>query len=138
VEAVRHETAKEFLRVLESSASNDGLKKGFEESVEDAVKAACGALEKVAKVHDKTQSGIENIVRLAAKTWLESCSQKYRLMVILPDGSDDILSGEHSDSRPIKLVVRPELRRYGDSQGKALMRGEPLASWKGQTEQYGK
>jgi hypothetical protein len=104
--------------------------------VAKAMDAICSTLLKVATIQAKDRKSLESIVRLAGRVWLESCSQRYRLIVILPHGSGDILSYVASNHDSLELVVRPDLKRYGDSQGKGLMRGEPLASWKAQIETY--
>jgi hypothetical protein len=124
------------LKAVEPSASHSGLKASFEASVTSVTDAICLALLKVVTVQEKDRKNLENVVRLAGKIWLESCSQRYRLIVVLQHGSGDILSRMSADEDNLKLVIRPDLKRYGDSHGKGLMRGEPLAGWKGQVETY--
>lgn len=136
VERDRYETAKAFLDTIESSTNEGGCKDSFEESIANAVSAMTRELEKVASLKIREEKSLESIVRLAAKTWLESCSQRYRLVVITTHGSGDILSYGTPQPSGLKLIIRPDLKRYGDSQGKDLMRGEPLAGWKGSVESY--
>jgi hypothetical protein len=136
IERSRFELAKAFSDAIEPAANPGDFKESFEESIASAVRVICRALDRVATVQDKDRKTSESIVRLAAKTWLESCSQRYRLIVTVPHGSGDILSNSGSHEGSLRLIVRPELTRYGDSQGKDLMRGEPLAGWKGQVEIY--
>jgi len=119
-----------------SSATSSGLKESFERSVTAVMNSISRALERVAIVQAKERRSLETIVRLAAKIWLESCSQRYRLVVVLSHGSGDILSSTSSFDGTLRLIVRPDLKRYGDSQGKHLTRGEPVAGWKGLLETY--
>jgi hypothetical protein len=132
----RFETAKASLDAVEPSASHSTLKSSFEASVTNAMDVICHTLLKVTSIRAEDRKSLDSIIRLAGRVWLGSCSQRYRLIVILPHGSGDILSYVASNHNNLKLVVRPDLKRYGDSQGKGLMRGEPLASWKAQIETY--
>ncbi|KAH8727124.1 hypothetical protein GQ44DRAFT_825222 [Phaeosphaeriaceae sp. PMI808] len=135
-ERARFENAKAYKDALEPAASNSETKRGFENSTAAAVDAICDAISKVATVQAANSKNLENIVHSAAKIWLESCSQRYRLVVILPDGISDMLSYSNRNDGPFRVVVRPELKRYGDSQGKGLRRGEQLSGWQSQVESY--
>lgn len=135
-ERARFETAKAFLAAVGPSAGESASKRGFESSIKDAIIATCRALVKVARVQEDHRKSLDAILRLAGKTWLECCCQRYRLLVVFPEGNSDVLSSDSVDDTPIKLVIRPDLKRYGDSQGRNLIRGEPLAGWKGLTEVY--
>jgi hypothetical protein len=136
VERARFENAKAFMDAVEPSAMHSGLKDSFEDAIAGTVSTICREIEKVATAQAKDEKLLESIVRLAAKTWLESCSQRYRLVVIVSQGSGNMLSYCTPRDDSIRLVVRPDLMRYGDSQGKDLMRGESLAGWKGLVETY--
>lgn len=118
------------------SSASGNVKESFERSVTAVVNSIIRALERVAAVQAKDRRGLETVVRLAGKIWLESCSQRYRLVVVLSHGSGDILSLPGAFQGALKLIVRPDLKRYGDSQGKHLTRGEPVAGWKGLLETY--
>ncbi|KAH7095167.1 hypothetical protein FB567DRAFT_21848 [Paraphoma chrysanthemicola] len=137
IERTRFEAAKAFLDAVDPSAGDSAAKKSFEASIISTMDAICRALVQVATVQAKDRKRLEGVVRSAAKTWLESCSQRYRLIVVLPEGSSRILTSAFVDDGALSLVVRPDVKRYGDSYGKDLMRGEPLAGWKGFTENYG-
>lgn len=108
----------------------------FERSVNAVVNSIIRALERVTMLHADNRGSLETMVHLAAKIWLESCSQRYRLIVVLSNGSGDILSSTGTVDMPLRLIIRPDLKRYGDSQGKHLTRGEPVAGWKSLTETY--
>jgi hypothetical protein len=125
------------MSAVEPSAIESALKSSFEDSIIAAMTATCHALRKVARIQEDHRKSLQSILRLAAKTWLEVCSQRYRLIVLLPDGFGDILSSKPTDESPFTLIVKPDLKRYGDSQGSGLMRGELLGGWKGLVQTYG-
>jgi hypothetical protein len=124
------------MNAVGSSSSGSSVNDSFERSVKAVVNRIARALEKVAIVQAEHRRSLETMVHLAAKIWLESCSQRYRLIVVLSNGSGDILSSTGSVDAPLRLIIRPDLKRYGDSQGKHLTRGEPVAGWKSLTETY--
>ncbi|KAJ4365714.1 hypothetical protein N0V83_008334 [Neocucurbitaria cava] len=125
-ERSRYESAKAFLGAIEPSAPQGRLKEGYEEAVKTAVSAICRALDKVAIVEAREQKILEGILRLSAKIWLEFCSQRYRLMVVMSKGSGDILTSMGSATGSLSLIVRPDLKRYGDSQGRDLERASQI------------
>jgi hypothetical protein len=69
---------------------------------------------------------LEALIRLCAKTWMEFCSQPYRLLITLPPGSGDLLSAPKPVERPLVLVGSPELKRYGNAQGEELGKGDVM------------
>ncbi|KAF2026787.1 hypothetical protein EK21DRAFT_115409 [Setomelanomma holmii] len=144
IERSRFETAKAFLDAIESSAGvspakqtiDESITTTIDESITTTMNAICGALVDVAKVQTRDRKGLEGVVRFAVKIWLESCSQRYRLIVVLPEVHRHILTPGFVENGGLRLVVRPDVKRYGDSHGKDLMRGESLAGWKGLSETY--
>lgn len=115
---------------MEPSARPSGddlqLKNGYERSVSELLDALYHALGKVAILEDKQARMLESLVRLCAKTWIEFCSQPYRLIASLPDGSGDLLSQSKMKERALTLVLSPELKRYGNSKGEHLTSGEVI------------
>jgi hypothetical protein len=130
IEKRRYETAKSFLAVVEPPARPPGnnlqLKNGYERSISDLLDALYHALGKVAILDDGQAKMLEGLVRLTARTWTEFCAQPYRLIVSLPGGSEDILSESRTRERTFALVLNPELKRYGNSQGEHLASGEVI------------
>jgi hypothetical protein len=106
------------------SGDNLRLKAGYNKSISDLLDALHAALENVATIRDRQAKTLEGLVRLCARTWMEFCSQPYRLIVSLPAGSGDLLSDPRTKERAPTLVLSPELRRYGNSQGEHLASGE--------------
>jgi hypothetical protein len=92
-------------------------------------KLFASALESITQLSDKDCKAVTNLVRMCAKTWMECCSPPYRLLVSLPDGSGDLLAQIPLDRQALALVVRPELKRYGDSRGGNRIRGEVVVAY---------
>ena len=128
MERRRFELAKSFLSVIERSTTSTGgdlrLKASYEASISVTIEVLSGAASKVASVDVRHRSRLESLVRLCAKTWLQFCSQPYRLIVALPAGSGDLLSSPQRSEKALTLAISPELKRYGNSQGENLQRGE--------------
>lgn len=135
VERSRYESAKAFLDAIESPGNNRG-KDGYEDSVITILNTMCRALNRVTTVERKHSKILEGILRLATKVWLELCSQRYRLVVIILEGSDSLLTSMSANSGSLSLILRPDLKRYGDSHGSDLTRGEAVSGWRGQVETY--
>ncbi|KAF2827327.1 hypothetical protein CC86DRAFT_466119 [Ophiobolus disseminans] len=135
VERSRFENAKAYTNAV-GSTTNSSVRESFERSVTAIMNSIIRATERVATIQANDHRVLETVVRLAGKIWLESCSQRYRVVVVVSHGSGDILSLPGEFEGTLRLVVRPEVKRYGDSQGKHLTRGEPVAGWKGLLETY--
>jgi len=115
---------------MEPSARPSGddlrLKNGYERSISELLDTLHRALGKVATLEDRQAKMLESLVGLCAKTWIEFCSQPYRLIASLPDGSGDLLSQPKLRERALTLVLSPELKRYGNSKGEHLTIGEMI------------
>ncbi|KAI4627402.1 uncharacterized protein J4E87_003965 [Alternaria ethzedia] len=126
----RYETAKLFLACMEPSTRPSGddlrLKNGYERSISELLDTLHHALGKVATLQNRQANMLESLVRLCAKTWIEFCSQPYRLIASLPEGSGDLLSLPKLRERALTLVLSPELKRYGNSKGEHLTNGEMI------------
>lgn len=141
VESARYENARAFLAAVEhpSQAGIDGrrLKESFDSSVSRALGEIRSSLENVSALGASDDKTLESIIRLCAKVWLECCSQRYRLLVRLPAEADDHLActtkrGAYS----LKLVVKPDIKRFGNSQGEDLAMGEAVTGWRGLIQSY--
>jgi hypothetical protein len=140
VEKRRYESAKSFLGVMESPARPSGdnlrLKESYESSISMTLDALCHTLGRVAILETRHDKILEGLVRLCAKTWLEFCSQPYRLLVSLPNGSGDLLSSPRTNERALTLVLNPELKRYGNSQGENFVRGDVVPDCQAVVQSY--
>ena len=140
MEKSRYERARTFLAAIEPSSkttpADRKLKSSHESAVTEAKTDLHRALGRVAYLAERDQKILDNIVRLCAKIWLECCSQRYRLIMILPDGIANLLSSPKREIRPLKLLVKPYIKRFGTSQGDDLAAGEAVTGWKGLVERY--
>lgn len=136
----RYESAKRFLKAVDSSSKPSPIERDTKTSFDDSVLRITDELKttlgKVAQLDDREKKGLESIVRLCARTWLECCSQRYRLLVVLPDGVNDLMSLSGRDVRAVKLLVQPHIKRFGTSQGEDLARGEAVTGWTGLVSAY--
>lgn len=142
IEKNRYEQARIFLTAIEPSAKsspdNQNLKYSHEIAVERARNELNYALGRVAYLAERDRKILDNIVRLCAKIWLECCSQRYRILVTLPDGLDDLLMLPRRDTHTLRLLVKPDIKRFGTSQGGDITTGESVTGWKGLVERYPK
>lgn len=56
--------------------------------------------------------------------------------MIMPDGLANPLSGSRREIRTLRLLVKPDIKRFGTSQGGDLATGEAVTGWKGLVERY--
>ena len=142
MEKSRYEQARIFLTAIEPSAKsspdNWNLKNSHEIAVERARNDLHCALGRVAYLAERDRKILDNIVRLCAKIWLECCSQRYRILVTLSDGLDDLLTSPRRDAHTLRLLVKPYIKRFGTSQGGDITTGEIVTGWNGLVERYPK
>jgi hypothetical protein len=112
------------------------IKASHEEAISATLEALFRALGNVASLEESHNGMLERLVRLCAKTWLEFCSQPYRLLVNLPRSSGDLLSEPRMNIRAIVLVISPELKRYGNSQGENLVQGDVVPDCQATVQPY--
>lgn len=93
-------------------------------------------VEKVGILRERDQKALEKIVRMSTELWLECCSQRYRLIVTLDGGIEDWLAKEDMDSKTVKLVLRPGLKRFGNAHGDRMEIEEPVTGWRTVVEAY--
>lgn len=108
----------------------------YEKLVALTVNAIARNIEKVATFQEKDRKALQKIVRLSAELWLECCSQRYRLIVTLAGGIEDVLGISQGNIRLAKLVLKPELRRFGNSHGDQLANEELIAGWRSAVDIY--
>ena len=139
-ERSRYEMAKSCLMAVQNkgdmNAQQISRRESYNDSVRRIVEDVSGIIGKVAPVDVADQQRLDDLVGTAGILWLEVCSQRYRLRVVLPSESEDVMMRDANDCRPIKLVFKPGLMRFGNSQGQELTREEYVGSWKGQTVEY--
>jgi len=76
------------------------------------------------------------LVTDAANNWLKICSQRYRILVVLPYTKVNFFKSKKREPSSIRLVKKPEVRRIGNSNGKELGKQEAIANWEGEEVVY--
>jgi hypothetical protein len=119
----RYATIKECRAALEKAASEldprARVRKGFKTSLDALTQELTSALREVSNLEKGSVQAAGSIVKKAAKMWLEFGMQRCRILVIM-QGSN-LKSTEERIRRAreatLKLVVVPELKRFGSSKG---------------------
>jgi len=140
IEKQRYETARSLLTAIEApgqgSTEHQELRTAYSETISTLVTIISQAIERVASLNERDLKLLDALVNLSGRTWLECCSQRYRLIMQLPIAEGNILNLPRKEAQALTLVVSPELKRYGSSQGEQLHGGEPITGWKGLTVSY--
>ncbi|KAF2115770.1 hypothetical protein BDV96DRAFT_574451 [Lophiotrema nucula] len=138
----RYERAKPFCDTLERAGTSDVDKKHkneFNRSVRGVVGMISDAIGKVATLGVKERQVLHDVVEMAGKLWLEVGSQRYRIRVGFPlyaGTTVDILNSQRTFHESLTVVIRPELRRFGNSLGQELSNVETLSGWNGDLQTH--
>jgi hypothetical protein len=104
--------------------------------VENIARDIIVALDNVATVNLRDRQKLKDLVDKAGRLWLEACSQRYRIVVKVPPKSEDVLTKATYSHETLTLVIRPALRRYGNSQGLDLEHEDIVGDWQEMIELY--
>lgn len=92
----------------------------------------CQELEKITQVTSNDRQSMTELVKKAAKLWLEVGQQRYRLYVLMSESGKEPVRGSVPDhDGALSIVVTPGLRRFGNSQGDRLDKEEIVMGCKG-------
>lgn len=105
------------------------IKFGYEDTLERTKEELLAMLGMVADLGEEDIESWGEIPRKAADMWISMGTQRCRLIVVIPGGE---ISSQEDRARQarvegLELVIKPELRRYGDSKGQDLGRVEEMA-----------
>ncbi|KAH6724440.1 hypothetical protein BKA61DRAFT_588455 [Leptodontidium sp. MPI-SDFR-AT-0119] len=137
-EVWRYETMKNCVEATSQAPAGteprNTLKRGYEQSVTETAKELSDELEMVSTISPSEKQRLGDLVRKAAKLWMEIGQQRYRMFVLMSETNI-----EATRSRPkavnregkLSLVVIPELRRMGNAQGEKLDKNELIMDCKG-------
>ena len=101
------------LRNLENQKQNSS----FERSLKATVSDLSRRIQRVASFSEGETEQLKEMVQKAAELWLETCSQRYRIMIVLPSAEGNIFGSSKVKSSVLKLIGKPEVRRIGNAQG---------------------
>ena len=135
----RYETIKACLdainrSLLDCSGPDYNLKQSYEKCLKDATEDVSHELGRVATLSHNEKQRISDLVRKAAKLWLEIGRQRYRVFLLMSQsGAKPSRSGQVFVNRDgmQELVADPELRRMGNAQGERLEKDELVSDCKG-------
>ncbi|KAF2201017.1 hypothetical protein GQ43DRAFT_463500 [Delitschia confertaspora ATCC 74209] len=135
-EKARSETIKRCLEQIQQE-SGSNVKRCSDQTLSTVTDQVLNAVKRVTTTGPKEVEDLRKLVNTAAKLWLEVCSQRYRILVVLPNSTGNIFDREQKrDNRALKVIVKPELRRIGNSQGQELSKQEAIGKWKGEEVVY--
>ncbi|KAF2188027.1 hypothetical protein K469DRAFT_704299 [Zopfia rhizophila CBS 207.26] len=136
----RSDRVKECLEALEQarnpSEERQKRKQGYNQTLGTAVEEISQAVKRISLLDERKLQTLQDLVRLAGRLWLDIGSQRHRIIVVVPGSSENVLKGTKTGSKPIELVLKPEVRRFGNSQGQELDRVDVVGGCKGEYESY--
>ncbi|KAF2733042.1 hypothetical protein EJ04DRAFT_296406 [Polyplosphaeria fusca] len=138
-ERARYEKAKAFLESLrKGNVTEEDIRRrtAFNRRTADVVHEISVAVGKVAPLGFKEQQKLKELVDMAGKLWLETCCQRFRIIVWVPPESEDSLTKLTYSHTSLTLCVRPALRRFGNAQGVDLDREDIVGNWQQVSEPY--
>ncbi|KAL6709498.1 hypothetical protein ACN47E_001433 [Coniothyrium glycines] len=140
IETKRCEDAKHCLLLLEADSTYEtgdgGLKECCDLGVLATVDMIYNMLQKVSNPSEQDRKAVETIVQDALKSWLECCSQTYRLIVDLRTENGNVLLSAPTAISSLNLVRTPDLRRFGALDSNDLLKEEPVKGWIGSIELF--
>jgi hypothetical protein len=109
------------------------VKRQFESTLTETSEEIYHELMKVAYLDNIEKQRIRDLVKRAAKLWLEVGQQRYRMFLIMTNSTQEPARSNESALRAgkMQLVVAPELRRMGNAQGERLEKDELVMDCEG-------
>lgn len=102
------------------------MKRDFKISLDNTKKKISDALAKVSDLDNGTLQSLEDIPKKAAKMWIEMGTQRCRILIAMQGSNltsqSDRVKKAHEDV--LKLVIIPQLWRFGNSKGQDLYKKE--------------
>jgi hypothetical protein len=125
--------------IEKADSSQYPVKEAFERSVAALTNELIKVLSMVRSVDGDTRSDMKSLANKAARMWLDLGSRHFRIQVVIPDQT--VKSIQNLSTRPgyrglVELVIKPELRRAGNSMGGDLNREEVISGCKGEFSSF--
>jgi hypothetical protein len=135
----RYETMKGCQEAMRISPSKYDprikIRNGYQTSMDHIAMNLSEAFEMITTITDEQSQGIRALSEKAAKLWISFGTQRCRLFFVLQSKKDAIETG--SDDRceaVVEFVIRPELKRVGDSDGISFVKMQTVAGCEGETK----
>jgi hypothetical protein len=107
-------------------------REAFEQTLAIIFADIAHTVERVASLGLKESDLLKKLIKTAADSWLEICSQRYRVLVVLPSSNGNVFKAGQRRSGALRLIAKPEIRRIGNAQGQELGKGEvTIGGWQG-------
>ena len=119
---------------LQEWEDNYNVKQGYELSVKEIAEDICRELARVASVSVGEKQRMSDLVRKAARLWLEVGQQRCRMFLVMSCSNNEPARSDPASldqDGTQELVVVPELRRMGNAQGERLDKDELVLDCKG-------
>jgi hypothetical protein len=107
------------MEAVEKSTGDPLLKGAYIQNTQQIGDNIIRTLGRLVATTSSQQNAIKDMVRQAAKLWLDIGIQRCRILIIVPQGSRGT-SRRHDGQRLREFVVQPEVQRFGNSQGENL------------------
>jgi hypothetical protein len=111
------------------------LKQQYELSLKEATNEMLHHLENVGIVEETDHQRMGDLVKKAAKLWLEAGQQRCRLFLLMSEdgkGPPPSVPSAEARGRVHDIIVTPEVRRMGNSQGERLDKEEVVQGCEGE------
>jgi hypothetical protein len=115
----RYDSVQKCMDAVEKPSGDPLLKHAYIQSVQQIVEDILRALSRVMSTSANQQNVVKDIVRQAAKLWLDIGIQRCRILIVVPQGSRGA-SRRQDGQRTREFIVQPEVQRFGNAQGEGL------------------
>lgn len=126
----RYEEVKKCLDALDRGEVD--LKQAYESSLASAAQELSNAIGSVTSINNDTLNEMKALGRKASRLWLQMGTQRCRILIFIPDSIKSPIQRNSRRGRNTELVILPEMRRIGNSQGEELDPETAVAVCKGE------
>jgi hypothetical protein len=136
----RYETMRSCQDILKTTTSaydsRTKLREAYIKSLDVIQEKIEAPMKLVSDLDPSTTKSIRALVEKAAKAWILFGTQRCRIVVVMQDLKTETESKNKrgSQTESIELVIRPELKRIGDSDGGSLEKEQIIAGCEGEAK----
>lgn len=123
--------------IQQKKGENQNRRESFEQTLAIIFADIAHTVERVSSLGLKESDLLKKLIKTAADSWLEICSQRYRILVVLPGPNGNVFKTSQRRSGGLRLIAKPEIRRIGNAKGQELDKGEvTIGGWQGVEHMY--
>jgi hypothetical protein len=136
----RYETMRSCQETLTTATSaydpRTKLREAYSKSIDSIQEKIEAPLKMVSDLDQGMTKSIRGLIEKAAKTWILFGTQRCRILVVMQDLNTETESkgSKSGQTESVELVLRPELRRIGDSDGGSLDKEQVVAGCEGEAK----